>query len=125
MTLVSLVSHSGASVRRLYYLKDEGGFFLSLFLNSAITACTPEGFLAPALRGSDFHLAKYLQSRDREDLLQRLQAPFLRSARCLQFGCREMPRRILQSANSFGLGGPSWATVRRIVFKLVCWKKGH
>lgn len=59
-----IVSHNRASIQRLYYLKDEEGFFFSFFFNHAITACTPEGFLAPALRGSDFHLAKYLQSCD-------------------------------------------------------------
>lgn len=64
-----IVSHNRASIQRLYYLKDEEGFF---FFNHAITACTPEGFLAPALRGSDFHLAKYLQSCDWEDVLQHL-----------------------------------------------------
>lgn len=36
----------------VYYLKDEGLFYY------AITACTPEGLLAPTLQGSDFHLAK-------------------------------------------------------------------
>lgn len=34
------------------YLKAEGLFYY------AITACTPEGLLAPALGESDFHLAK-------------------------------------------------------------------